>query len=75
MSLLGGARIGLLEARLSSELAELVRREGGEPVCAPSVQESPVDVGARVPALIDDLRQRRIEIVVFLTGAGATSLL
>jgi uroporphyrinogen-III synthase len=34
-----------------------------------------VDVGARVPELIDDLRARRIEIVVFLTGAGGTSLL
>jgi uroporphyrinogen-III synthase len=75
VSLLAGARIGLLEARLSSELAELVRREGGEPVCAPSVREAPVDVAALVPALIDDLRRRRMEIVVFLTGAGATSLL
>jgi uroporphyrinogen-III synthase len=75
VSLLGGARIGLLEARLSSELAELVRREGGEPVCAPSVTEAQVDVSARVPGLIDDLRERRVEIVVFLTGAGATSLL
>jgi uroporphyrinogen-III synthase len=75
VTLLGGARIGLLEARLSSELAELVRREGGEPVCAPAVQEAQVDVSAHVPELIDDLRGRRIEIVVFLTGAGATSLL
>jgi uroporphyrinogen-III synthase len=75
VSLLAGARIGLLEARLSSELAELVRREGGEPVCAPSVLEAQVDVTARVPTLIDDLRERRTEIVVFLTGAAATSLL
>jgi len=75
VSLLGGARIGLLEARLSSELAELVRREGGEAVCAPSVQEAQVDVRAQLPALIDDLRGRRIELVVFLTGAAATSLL
>jgi uroporphyrinogen-III synthase len=75
VSLLGGARIGLLEARLSSELAELVRREGGEPVCAPSVKEAQVDVAALIPVLIDDLRRRRIEIVVFLTGAGAASLL
>ena len=75
MSTLGGARIGLLEARLSSELAELVRREGGEPVCAPSVQETRLDVRALVFPLIDELRRRRVEIVVFLTGAGATSLL
>ena len=75
MTTLGGARIGLLEARLSSELAELVRREGGEPVCAPSVLEAPVDIRARVPGLMDDLRQRRIEIVVALTGVGVSSLL
>jgi uroporphyrinogen-III synthase len=75
VSLLAGARIGLLEARLSSELAELVRREGGEPVCAPAVTEAQVDVSAQIPVLIDDLRRRRVEIVVFLTGAGAKSLL
>ena len=75
MSLLDGARIGLLEARLSSELAELVRREGGVPVCAPAVMEAPVDVAPSLPALIDDLRAGRVEIVVFLTGAGATALL
>jgi uroporphyrinogen-III synthase len=75
VSLFDGARIGLLEARLSSELAELVRREGGEPVCAPAVTEVPVDVGPSLPGLIDDLRSERVQIVVFLTGAGATSLL
>jgi uroporphyrinogen-III synthase len=70
-----GARIGLVEARLSSELAELVRREGGEPVCAPAVREVPVDIVPLLPMLIDDLRQGRVRIVVFLTGAGAASLL
>ena len=75
MTLLDGARIGLLEARLSSELAELVRREGGEPVCAPAVSEAPLDVAPLLPVLVDDLRQRRVRIVVFLTGAGAASLL
>ncbi len=75
MSVLGGARVGLLEARLSSELAELVRREGGVPVCAPAVSEVPVNVAPLLPALVDDLRLGSLRIVVFLTGAGATSLL
>ena len=75
MSRLGGARIALLEARLSSELADLVRREGGEPVCAPSVNEARVDVRGVLPALIDDLRGGRCTIVVFLTGAGLTTML
>ncbi|MEO8563109.1 MAG: uroporphyrinogen-III synthase [bacterium] len=75
MSLLEGARIALLEARLSSELADLVRREGGVPVCAPAVTEVHVDVRGLLPALIDDMRQRRCEIVVFLTGAGVLAML
>ena len=72
---LGGARIGLLEARLSSELAALVRREGGEPVCAPAVTEARVDVGSLIPPLIEDLRERRIALIVCLTGAGVTGVL
>lgn len=75
MSLLAGARIGLLEARLSSELAELVRREGGEPVCAPSVTEAAVDVVPLLPAIIDDIVRGRVQLVVLLTGAGTTSML
>jgi uroporphyrinogen-III synthase len=75
MSLPSGSRIALLEARLSSELAELVRREGGEPVCAPAVTEVHVDVKALLPVVIDDLRRGRLEIVVFLTGAGLTAML
>jgi uroporphyrinogen-III synthase len=71
---LGGARIGLLEARLSSELAALVRREGGEPVCAPAVTEARIDVTPHLPALIDDLRGGRIGFVVCLTGAGMTGV-
>ena len=75
VSRLGGSRIGLLEARLSSELAELVRREGGEPVCAPAVAEVPVDVTSLLPVLIDDICRGRVQLVVFLTGAGVTSML
>ena len=73
MSLPAGARIALLEARLSSELAELVRREGGEPVCAPAVTEVHVGVSSLLPALIDDMRRGRCDLVVFLTGAGLTA--
>jgi uroporphyrinogen-III synthase len=74
VSRLEGARIALLEARLSSELAELVRREGGEPVCAPAVTEAYVDVRGILPVLLDDVRRRRCEILVFLTGAGLTAM-
>jgi uroporphyrinogen-III synthase len=75
VSLLEGARIALLEARLASELSELVRREGGEPVCAPAVTEALVDVSAMIHVIIDDINRGRCDIVVCLTGAGLTALL
>lgn len=75
MSLLQGARIALLEARLASELSDLVRREGGEPVCAPAVTEALVDVAAAIPVIVDDIDRGRCDIVVCLTGAGLTALL
>ena len=39
MSSLNGTRVALLESRMSGELADLVRRHGGEPRCVPAVRE------------------------------------
>jgi uroporphyrinogen-III synthase len=74
MTLPAGARVALLEARLASEMAELVRREGGEPVCALAVYEARLDVTAIIPALISNIRRGHIKFVVCLTGAGLASL-
>jgi uroporphyrinogen-III synthase len=72
-SSLNGARVGLLESRLSSELAELVRRLGGTPVLAPSVRELPhAEETAR---FVDRLVTERFSVVVILTGAAATAVL
>lgn len=75
MSGLGGARIALLEARMGGELAGLVRRHGGEPVCAPAVREAAVACAAEVGALIDALAAGAVRVVVFLTGVGVHGLL
>src|ERR1044072_9052589 len=74
MSSLRGARVALLEARMSSELAKLVRRCGGDPVCAPAVQEEALDCGEQVAALIDRLTQEAIQVVVFLSGVSVKTL-
>jgi Uroporphyrinogen-III synthase len=74
MTLPTGARIALLEARLSSELADLVRREGGTPICAPALYEARLDITATIPSLISDLRRGHLEFVVCLSGAGLASL-
>lgn len=72
---LRGARIALLEARLSEELAALVRRFGAEPFCCPAVREEKTDCGPQVQALLDDLRRETLAaIFVFSTGVGVEAL-
>ena len=71
---LAGVRVALLEARLESELAQLVQRLGGVPVSAPAVREAPLDAAPSVAALLDGLATRRVDVVVFLTGAGCRLL-
>jgi uroporphyrinogen-III synthase len=76
---LGGAKVVLLEARMNSELGNLVRRHGGEPICVPAVREVTVDdaisVRAEVDALIDDLKRGSIDLIIFQTGVGVMRLL
>lgn len=71
---LAGARVGLLEGRMARELADLVRRHNGVPVMAPAVREVSLEASGVVGQLIDRLHDGRIEVVLFLTGAGADSL-
>lgn len=70
------ARIALLEARMSGELAALIRRTGGStPLCVPAVQETPRKSAPQVSTFIDRLTHGSIPVVVFFTGAGAKLLL
>jgi uroporphyrinogen-III synthase len=74
MSSLGGARVALLEGRMPSELADLVRRHGGEPYSVPAVRELPLESPAEVAAFVDDLAGGALPVVVCLTGAGVKAL-
>jgi uroporphyrinogen-III synthase len=69
-----GRRIALLEARMSGELAEMISRRGGEPLSAPAVREAPRDCSDQVEALIGALAEGAVQVVVFMTGVGATAL-
>jgi uroporphyrinogen-III synthase len=70
---LNGQRIVLLEARMTSEAAALVRRFGGIPHCVPAVREivQPQEAGSFIDALVSG----SFSVVVFLTGAGVAALL
>lgn len=75
MESLKGARVALLEARMTDEMADLVRRYEGEPYNVPAVREVPLQGGEQAKAFIDALTQRKINIIVFFTGVGANALL
>jgi uroporphyrinogen-III synthase len=66
---LGGARVALLEARMESELASLVRRHGGEPVCVPAMREVERDCAAEASAAVTSLAGGGA-VVVLATGVG-----
>jgi uroporphyrinogen-III synthase len=71
---LNGARVALLEARRESELASLVRRHGGEPVCVPAMREVETESGESVARAID-AAGREGAVVALATGAGLARVL
>lgn len=69
------ARIAVLEARMSSEMADLLRRNGGSAWSVPAVREVLLDASVPVSAFIDQLLAGAIQRVVFFTGVGVKALL
>ena len=72
---LKGKKVALLEARMSSELSALVERQGGTPYAVPAVRETPVEQPEETAAFVEALCARRFDVVVFMTGVGASALL
>jgi uroporphyrinogen-III synthase len=67
-------RVAVLEARMSGEMADLVRRYGGVPVSVPAVREVPLSCAHEVSEFIDAISGGLIRHVVFFTGVGAKTL-
>ena len=75
MASLTGKRVALLEARMSAEMASMVERFGGTPYSVPAVRETPIEQPEETTAFVDALCAGRFDVVVFMTGVGATALL
>lgn len=69
------ARIALLEARMSSEIANMIQRYGGTAYSVPAMREVPLDCRDEVATFIDHLTQSKLSTMVFLTGVGCEALL
>jgi uroporphyrinogen-III synthase len=68
-------RVLSLESRRADEMQSLIERHGGIPTIAPSMREVPLDENVEAFAFGEELLAGRIDLVVFLTGVGATALL
>lgn len=66
-----GLRVLSLESRRAREIESLIRREGGEPFVAPSVQERAVDPRDAL-AFLKRLEAGEFDLFVCMTGVGLT---
>lgn len=71
---LDGLRVVAFETRRAAEIAELIRRHGGEPIIAPSVREVPLSENSAAFEFVRRLDAGAIDIVVLMTGVGLRTL-
>lgn len=71
---LEGLTVVSFESRRAREMAELVRRYGGEPILAPSMRELPLEQNSAALEFMRKLQASRIDVVIFLTGVGTRTL-
>ena len=69
-----GLRVLSLESRRGTEIATLIRKQGGEAFVAPSMREVPLDENDEVVAFGDRLLRGDFDCVILLTGVGTRLL-
>jgi uroporphyrinogen-III synthase len=69
-----GLRVVSFESRRAAEMAELIRRQGGEPFVAPSMREAPIENNAEAFEFAERLFRGDFDMMIFLTGVGARAL-
>jgi uroporphyrinogen-III synthase len=71
---LQGRRVALFESRFGSEFANLVRKQGAEPLLGPALVEAPLALGEELRSFVAALRAGQIDVFMVLTGAGQRKL-
>ncbi len=69
-----GLRVLALEARRATEIAQLIRNNGGEPVVIPALREVPIEDNQEAFAFAKRLFAGEFDMMIFLTGVGAKAL-
>lgn len=71
---LEGLTVVSFESRRAREMAELIRRYGGEPILAPSMRELPLEQNSAAFEFMRNLQAGKIDVVILLTGVGTRTL-
>lgn len=69
-----GMRVLSLESRRSAEIAELIRRQGGDPFGAPSMREVAIEENTGAFRFAERLFAGEFDMVMLLTGVGTRQL-
>ena len=68
-------RICSFESRRGSEMKSLIERHGAVATIAPSMREIPLDDNPAAFAFATELLANKIDVIIFMTGVGATALI
>jgi uroporphyrinogen-III synthase len=71
---LQGLKVVSFESRRAKEMAELIRRYGGEPVTAPSMREIPLRENRVALDLLPEIEAGNFDLLVLMTGVGTRTL-
>src|SRR5579859_6415102 len=69
-----GLRVLSFESRRATEIAELIRRQGGDAFVAPSMRETPLENNPDAFTFAELLFRGEFDMMIFLTGVGTRAL-
>jgi len=70
-----GLRVASFESRRAVEMAELIVRNGGDPLVAPSLREIPLEENSEALLFGERLFSGKVDMLIMLTGPGMNTLL
>lgn len=71
---LQGLKVLSFESRRAKEMAELIRRYGGEPIVAPSMREAPLGENRAVLEFLPEIETGNFDLIILMTGVGVRTL-
>src|SRR5690348_16963529 len=69
-----GLKVVSFESRRATEMAQLIRKQGGEPIVVPSMREAPIERNEEAFRFADRLFAGEFDMMILLTGVGTRIL-